>query len=126
MTQYEALDLAQSAYGNSLAAYAVFVSIVSAYLATAYLVGSELSRVQVRLLTVLFLVVISVVIWAVSAYISWGSVFATTALGESFEQSAMAPQSWVPALMAVIDVLAVAASVYFMWNVRHNKQHDDI
>jgi hypothetical protein len=125
MTPYEAIDLAQSIFSNSLAAYAVFLSLVSGYLVTAYMVGSELSRIQVRLLTLLFLVVVAVLTWSMSAYAYWGDVFTTMARGEDVERSVMDSQSWLPALSAAINVLTVVACLFFMWNVRHPKQNDD-
>jgi hypothetical protein len=122
MTEYEALDLAQSTFSNSLAAYAVFLSIVSGYLATAYIVGSKLSRIQVRLLTLLFLIVVAILIWSTSAYAYWGDVFSTVARGESRERTMMTPQSWLPAFLAIINTLTVIGCVFFMWNVRRAKR----
>ena len=122
MTEYEALDLAQSTFSNSLAAYAVFLSIVSGYLVTAYVVGSELSRIQVRLLTLLFLIVVAILIWSMSAYAYWGDVFSTVARGESRARTMMTPQSWLPAFLAIINTLTVIGCVFFMWNVRRTKR----
>jgi hypothetical protein len=124
MTHYEALDLAQSTFSNSLAAYAIFLSIVSGYLITAYLVGSELSRIQVRLLTLLFLIVAAILIWSMSAYAYWGDAFSTVARGENRERTFMTAQSWLPAFLAVINSLTVIGCIFFMWNVRHTKRAD--
>ena len=83
MTQYESLDLAQSAFSSSLAAYALFLSLVTGYLVTAYMAGRELDRGQVWLLSVLFVVVASIAIWSVSSYIYWGVVYTAMAVPES-------------------------------------------
>ena len=125
MTQYEALDLAQSTFGNSIAAYAVFLSIVSGYLITAYLVGSKLSRAQVRLLTLLFLIIVSILIWSMSAYAYWGDAFSNIARPEGVEQSKMGTQPWLPAFLAAVNSFTVAAFIVFMWNIRHPKRTDD-
>ena len=125
MTPYEALDLAQSTFSNSLAAYAVFLSVVTGYLVTAYLVGSELSGAQVRLLTLLFLIIVLILIWSMSAYAYWGGEFSNMARPEGVERSAMAPQPWLPEFLAVVNSFTVAACIVFMWNIRHPKRADD-
>jgi hypothetical protein len=118
LTPYEALDLGQSALSNSLAAYAVFLSLAFAYLLAAYQVGAALSHLQVRLLTALFVVTIVLLIWSMSAYTSWAYVFSIIARGGKIERSVLATQSWVPVLLAVINALTVAACCSFMWDVR--------
>ncbi len=122
MTPYESLDLAQSAFSNGLASYAIFLSIVTGYLVTAYLVGRELSRMQVWLLTLLFLVVVSMLIWSMSAYTYWGEVFGSMARPEGVERSTMAAQPWLPAFVAIFNGATAVACLFFMWNVRRQKQ----
>lgn len=123
MTQYETLDLAQSAFSNSLAAYALFLSIVTGYLVTAHMAGRELDRGQVWLLTLLFLVVVSIAIWSVSAYVYWGGVYVSMSRLEGIEQSPMAPQSWLPAAMAIINCAIAIACLFFMWHLRHKSEN---
>ena len=125
MTQYESLDLAQSAFSSSIAAYALFLSIVTGYLVTAYLVGRELSRGQVWLLSALFLVVASIAIWSVSSYIFWGVVYSSVAVLEGFEHSAMTPKPWLPVFMAIVNVATAFACLLFMWNVRNRQQKQE-
>ena len=121
MTQYESLDLAQSAFSSSIAAYALFLSIVTGYLVTAYMVGRELSRSQVWLLSVLFLVVASIAIWSVSSYIYWGVVYSIMAVPEGFERSVMVPKPWLPVFMAVVNVATAASCLVFMRYVRQQQ-----
>ena len=121
MTQYESLDLAQSAFGSSIAAYALFLSIVTGYLVTAYLVGRELDRGQIWLLSGLFLVVASIAIWSVSSYIYWGTVYSLNAGPEDLGHSVMTPKTWLPTFMGVVNVATVVACLLFMWNVRRKK-----
>ena len=122
MTDYESLDLAQSAFSSSLAAYALFLSIVTGYLVTAYLVGRELSRGQAWILNLLFVVVVSIAIWSVSSYIYWGVVYTSLATLDEVRLSAMVPEPWLPVFMAVVNVVAVVACLLFMWNVRQHRQ----
>ena len=122
MTPYESLDLAQSAFSNSTAAYAIFLSIVTGYLVTAYLVGAELTQAQVRLLTALFLLVAVILIWSMSAYAYWGDRFSTLGRADGAERSLMSSQPWIPAFLALVNLFTVSACLVFMWNVRRPKQ----
>ena len=124
MTQYETLDLAQSAFSSSIAAYALFLSIVTGYLVTAYMAGKELDRAQVLLLSGLFLVVVSIAIWSVSSYIYWGTVYSLTAGSEKIGRSIMAPKPWLPGFMAIVNSLTAMACLLFMWRIRHEKQDE--
>jgi hypothetical protein len=132
MIAYEAWDLAQSAYGNSMAAYAIFLSITSGYLVTAYLVGRELTTTQFRLLTTFFLVVAAILIWSMSSYVYSGNAFSQLALemvaaarNEHLPMtvwSVTRVQSWFPEFFALINSLTIFGSIFFMWNVRRPKR----
>lgn len=121
MTPYELADLSQSYFGNSISAYAVFLSIVSGFLATAYLVGAKLTQFQVRVLTTLFSIVMLFLIWTMSAYVYWGVLFALGAHSNSDTTSVMLPSVWVPVVFAVINLFTAATCLLFLWNVRHPK-----
>lgn len=122
MTPYELVDLAQSAFSNSIASYAIFLSVTTGYLVTTYMVGAELSQTQVRLLTVLFLFVVTIVTWGTSAYVYWGTRYSDLARPDDVERMLMSPQPWLPALVAIGNLFIVAGCLAFMWNVRHPKQ----
>jgi hypothetical protein len=132
MIAYDAWDLAQSAYGNSLAAYAIFLSITSGYLVTAYFVGRELTTTQFRLLTTFFLVVAATLIYSVSAYVYSGNEFSQlgremveAARNEHLPMSVWSTthvRSWIPEFMALINSLTIFGSIFFMWNVRRPKR----
>jgi len=121
MTPYEYVDLSQSAFGNSISSYAVFLSIVTGYLVTAYLVGAKLTRTQVSILTILFLIVMVFMIWSMSAYVYWGIQFGYQASPETAGRSFMSPRPFIPGLLALVNLFTVAMCFFFMWNVRHPK-----
>jgi hypothetical protein len=56
VTDYEIADLAASVMSNYLTTVSLFISIVSAYLITAFLAGEKLNRVQVSIVNACFLV----------------------------------------------------------------------
>ena len=122
MSQYELLDLSQSALSNSTASYAIFLSIVSAYLITAYMVGADLTRGQVRLLTILFLFVTALVMWAQSAFVYWADHWSTMARGESVAQTVFSTQPLLPFALAAVNALTIVACLFFMWNIRRRNK----
>jgi hypothetical protein len=122
MSQYELLDLAQSALSNSTASYAIFLSIVSGYLITAYLVGAELTRAQATLLTTLFLVVAVIATWAMSAFVYWADQYSAMARREGVASMIMSTQPFLPIVVATVNTLTVAGSLFFMWNIRRRSE----
>ncbi len=40
----------------------------------------------------------------------------------SAERTLMSPKAWMPAIVALVNLLTVAACLVFMWNVRRPKQ----
>ena len=54
MTEYELGDLINGVSGNLIAGQALFLTILSAYLAVAYTVGNTLSRYQVSFINSVF------------------------------------------------------------------------
>ena len=130
MTAYEAWDLAQSAYGNSLATYAILLSLTSGYLITAYLVGRDLTTTQYRILTTFFLVVAAILIWSMSGYAYFGNAYSQLGF-ELFEApkkehlpvwSPIHVRSWIPQFLALINCLTIFGSIFFMRNVRRPKR----
>lgn len=117
MTSYEFADLAQSSFANATSVFAVFLSIVFAYIATAYLVGAELTRTQVRISTSLFLLVALVNIWSFSAYTYSGVLLVQRASPEAVG-SLYVPAPWLAPFAAGISVFIVTMALKFMWDVR--------
>jgi len=122
MTPYELADLAQSAFGNGLSTFAVLLSIVSGYLITAYLVGAKLSKFQVTILTTVFLLVMGLLAWSMSAYTYWGSFYSALARNESTGMDLFRPGVWTSAAVAIINLFTIVMCLLFMWNVRHPKK----
>ena len=120
MSSYELADLGQSAFGNSLSAYGIFLSLVTAYLATAYLVGKKLTGAQVSLLTALFVIVASLVGFSVAAYTNAGTEMIIRAFPES-RGGLLGPRLWLTPLVMMVNVFTVTMCLKFMWDIRHPK-----
>jgi len=126
LSLFELITLAQATLGNIISALAIFVSLAFGYLVVAYIAGAALSRLQVRLLSVLFLLVMTLLtieICNLTFLRHWYAVAAKAAYtGSNGAVTIFAPLSWAPSLVAIILSMVVFACLYFMWNVRHPGQ----
>jgi len=122
MTPYEYTDLAQSNFANSLSVFAVILSIVSGYLITTYLVGAKLSRSQASILTIMFLLVMGILTFAMTAYTYWGVFLSDLGRTNSDGASLLLPDVGVVAYVAILNVFTTAMCLLFMWNVRHSSK----
>ena len=138
MTEYEltTLLLARSQQvANFLDLYAthltIYLSIISAYLVTAYAVGATLTRSQAIIATSIFLVgciyitlVMSGIMMAIDGSIraaQLAQIEVATVRGRP-PTSQMGDANPIIAYLAfAIQVTGIIASLYFMWSVRHRK-----
>ncbi len=119
MTEYEILDLVGGESAQSATQFTLYLSVLFAYLITAYFVGDKLTRAQVFLLSGLYIFV--------NLAQAWGMVLTMNRVGELMEMKAeISPLTeWEEGyvgygnLWAIAMVIGVLASLYFMWNVRH-------
>jgi hypothetical protein len=120
MTPYEMADLAQSNFSNSIAAVALYITLVFAYLAAAYFVGKDLSRSQVTILNALFLTFSVLNSFGVAAYTNFGAHLAIRS-GFSNPDSFFAPRLWLAPMIGIFCLLGIAICLRFMWDLRHPK-----
>ena len=118
MTTYEKADLAQNLFDNSLSTFAVLLSVVFAYIVTAYLVGATLTRTQVRILTSMFIMVSILLVWSIVGYVNEGVWLYQLAYPENVENF-FTPKSWLAPLTVILGVLFLAMALRFMWDIRH-------
>lgn len=55
MTEYELADLTTSIMGNYLTAFSIFMTMISAYVISAFVAGTRLSRAQVAFVNLCFI-----------------------------------------------------------------------
>ena len=58
MTEYEVADIAASVLANFLTSLTVFLSIVSAYVISAFVAGQRLTKIQLSIVNLCFLVAV--------------------------------------------------------------------
>jgi hypothetical protein len=120
MTPYEMADLAQSNFSNSLAAVALYITLVFAYLAAAYFIGKDLTRSQVTILNALFLTFSVLNSFGVAAYTHLAVRLAIQS-GSNNAASFFAPRLWVAPMIGICCLLGITICLKFMWDLRHPK-----
>ena len=121
MTEYELADLVASTIANSLIIAPILISIASAYLVVAWIVGSKLDRSQVLLINSLF------VGFTLVFGLSWARRI-QVALSYQEELLRVNPDrmaeigTWLPPGATILMVLIILACLKFMWDIRHPKK----
>jgi len=115
--------MSQQAASNGSAIYAIFLTIMSAYIVASYVVGRDLNRGQITLINTFYLfsalVAISLLLAATRNYVI------------AFNQAAVNLQELQPisdtARLAMLLVMGLGngafmiAGLKFMWDIRHPK-----
>lgn len=136
MTEYEIADLAAAGASNAIGLTALiqnaigsfgeaiqqFMTILFAYLAAAYLVGSKLETRQAWIFNTLY---VFWQLWTISAVATRGAIVLMLrdrllALVEINWKLAHTPDVLVVTSVVLLSA-ALAASLYFMWSVRNPK-----
>ncbi len=123
MTEFELRELLAT---NSFAAVEVFVfwtTAITGYLVTAYLAGRQLTTIQATTISVLFVFVSLMAIWASFAYMA-RAIEVADSLELLHPGKFFGAQPVTQKGMLVIKTLGIIACVKFMWDVRHPKNNE--
>ena len=120
MTAYEYMDLAYSGLSQSAAMVSLLIAVLSGYLIVAYIIGSNLTRLQVSVLNIAYS------IWALFLILS-GTINLVRArshliLAAELDQQLSPPMAYIVHGYVSIALLLWLASLWFMWDIRHPKK----
>ena len=123
MTEYELTDVINNVTSNMLAAQALFITIVSAYLVVAYSVGKDLTFYQVSFVNFGF--ILFSLISVQSALGLTNMIFLHTEMlmdvrGVEFRDASSI--TFFRAAFLGVRAILVIGSLIFMWQVRHPKK----
>jgi hypothetical protein len=107
-------QLATELLGQAQAVIGLYLTVTSGYLLVAYLVGKDLTRVQVSIITTLFVVFQGIATIAVMSYFASAEY-----IGHTYG-AARAP-TWGEEAMGLVFSAGILACLKFMWDVRHPK-----
>lgn len=119
MTEYEMLDLVGTFQGMANAAIMSYLTIFSAYCIVAYMVGSQLTRSQAIVTTVLFLIMALFMTWGTWTYFRGSRLLMEQVVGiAGGVMSPVKPHQVITPLL----LIGILAGLKFMWDVRHPKK----
>ena len=119
MTEAELWQLHLVAVANTAEAFQGVLTIVFAYLVTAYFVGGRLTRFQSALVSLLFL--LGAVGAAFMSIVEFRrAVLFMGQLTSRFGVESISPNAVIIPLYAVLMGLLISAAVYFMYQIRRN------
>jgi hypothetical protein len=114
MTEYEVADIAASVLANFLTSFTVFLSIVSAYVISAFVAGQRLTKIQLSIVNLCFLVAVGILGYLV---VSLFRRFFGLVQSIEVERGLVGEVDFTWPLSALL-VAIVVGSLIFMWNVR--------
>jgi hypothetical protein len=115
MTEYEVADLAASVLANFLTSLTVFLSIVSAYVISAFVAGERLSKVQLSIVNLCFLVSAGILGFIV---VSLFRRFFGLAQAINVERGTIGSIDFTWPIGGLLTAI-VFGSLVFMWNSRN-------
>jgi len=121
VAEYEIADLTTSVMSNYIAAFAIFITIISAYIVVAFVAGAQLSRGQVAFVNLCFL--------AATVQLSF---LCAVMLSRAFGLNVKSPLAeiggpkWSPAaayfLTCISHAALVLGCIWFMHRVRNRHE----
>jgi hypothetical protein len=119
MTQAELWQLHLLAVSNAITAFGVLLTLITAYLVTAYFAGSRLSRYQAAVVSALFL--LGAGLGAFMAFVETRrAFFFVDQLQLEFNVQSFTPGTFTLYLMGILLVLLIPAAMFFMYQIRRN------
>ena len=120
MTEAELIQTAQEAWSNVINILALLITVISAYLVVAYVVGKDLTKSQVALINVLYGAFAGFGIFAVHRFSLAANEMGKLAL-EMSTQRTLGPSDAVPLGFLVVLIPILVGCYKFMWDIRHPK-----
>ena len=121
MTEYEIADIAASVLGNFLTSLTVFLSIVSAYVISAFAVGERLSGVQLFIVNACFLIATAILgFFVVALFRRFFELVQSIDVAKGIIGDI--DFTWA---LCVLLLAIILGSLFFMWNVRTEGTEQD-
>ena len=121
MTEYEIVDVINNTTSNMLAAQALFITVISAYVVVAYSVGKDLTSYQVSFVNFGFLLFVLISIQSALGLTGMIS-FHVEKLNEYREVEVKAASlALTTAFLVGVRAILIIGALIFMWQVRHPK-----
>ena len=121
MNEPELVEAANSTFALVVDLLTFYMTITSAYLIVAYIVGAKLSRFQVTVVSVLYVFMGSASTYALSLWTMRGIYY--MAKVQALDAAApINPTPIIPVMIIAALIGGVVTSLVFMWNIRRNSK----
>ena len=114
MTEYEVADIAAAVLANFLTSLTVFLSIVSAYVISAFVAGQRFTKIQLSIVNLCFLVAVGILGYLV---VSLFRRFFGLVQALEVERGLIGEVDFTWPLLVLLIAIAFG-SLIFMWSVR--------
>ena len=123
MTEAEIFELVFIAGTTALTGYSLFITFSFAYVTAAHFLGSRLSKLEVSIISALYLLSALIFFSVTMANISaMGSLQQELAFSEVYQRVMFFIDARIYIVLApIVSLGAVVLCYYFMWSVRHPK-----
>lgn len=118
MTEAEAIETFSALGANAVSAFTVYISFTFGYLATAYFVGSKLTRFQSSVAAGLYIFSAGSAGLAQIVYIQ-GMLEVTEKTASVLDNISLWNGLFWVWNMGIIQAVGIFVSLYFMWSIRH-------
>jgi len=121
MTQAEAMELTAIWSGLASTDFAIYITATFAYIVAAYVIGSELTRIQTLVISFLYIWLAAISVLAVDSDFTWMQISIEQLADKRLHEITYTGGFWRLPVTGFM-VCGILASTYFMWNVRHSKK----
>ncbi len=120
MTEYELLELLNSASFAATEVFMFYVTILASYLVASYFVGSNLTNMQALTISVLFVFAAFLGAYTTFSYMA-RAIEAANSLELLHPEQFYGAQPRMQIALFILQTLGIIACLKFMWDIRHPK-----
>lgn len=115
MSESEFLEAINLHAGNAIVSFSVFATYVFGFITATYIVGARLSKIQVAIISILY--IFTSLVWIVSGITHADSFTALVAVHPDYVPSPFWLLPW-PILAGSVEISTLVGSLYFLYDVR--------
>ncbi len=116
MNEYELADYAASVMSNFLSTITIYISVITAYVAAAFIAGGRLTKLQLGIVNTTFTIAAGVM--GVLSYFSFVRFLELARLAQSQGSPGETPLIDFGVPLAILVSIMYLGSLVFMWTVR--------
>ena len=125
MTTGNWIELLVGSQSNSVAAFALLLTLLSGYTVIAYVVGEKLTRLQLVVANVLYIAGASITLGGIHTSVTTAAkarFYLSSSVMELEYTTSLEHMLMAANLVVIIDAALVLAPLIFMWQIRHPKE----